>query len=238
MARTEAGAGLTLQHRTGQLQLRAAALRDFTRLWPLWRGDERTFADLVAATIPLVRVHHGTSSALALAYYRAFRDAEDVGGAAAPRRGELAVDHVTSSLYVTGLVMTRKAVGAGYSPQAAMQSALIRTSGAVARHVLNGGREALIRSAASDRQAGGWARVTAGGPCGFCATLAGRGAVYSESTSDFRAHDHCACTAEVQYEGAALPPDSQRFRDLYNEVASGSENPINEMRKALAGGGE
>lgn len=235
MARTSAGAALTGRHRQAQLALRAQSLRDFTRLWPLWQGDEQSFRRLVEATLPLVNAHHSTSRSLAAAYYGAFRMAEGVGGTATPRLAD-PPDRaaVVSSLYVTGQVMTRKAIAAGLSPQAAMQTALTRTSGAVGRHVLHGGRTTLLQSTATDRQTRGWARVTAGSPCGFCATLASRGAVYSETGGGFQAHDHCACSAEPQYEDSQLPPDSQRFRELYNEVASGSDNPINEMRKALA----
>jgi hypothetical protein len=105
-----------------------------------------------------------------------------------------------------------------------MQAALTRTSGAVARHVLNGGRDALLASVAADRKTVGWIRVTSGDPCPFCAMLAGRGAVYAESAADFQSHDHCSCSAEPQYEGSELPALNQRFRETYNRaVASARE---------------
>lgn len=200
MARSSAGASLTAQHRASQLQVRAAALRDFSRLWPLWKGDKSTFEQLVVATIPLVRVHYQLSSSLASTYYQAFRRAEGAtGGAALRLASPLDIDRVTASLYVTGEVMTGKAVAAGFSPEAAMQTALVRTSGAVARHVLTGGRDTLIRSTGSDRRARGWQRVTGGEACDFCTMLAERGAVYSDDTADFQAHDHCSCMAEPRF---------------------------------------
>lgn len=235
MARTGAGSTLTARHRQAQLTLSAQALRDFTRVWPLWRGDERSFRDLVAVTLPLAAAHHRTSSSLASAYYSAFRRIEGAGGSPQPRAADpLDRASLTSSLYVTGSVMTRKSIAAGFSPQAARQNALVRVSGALTRHVLSGGRDAVLRSSAADREARGYQRVTGGSPCAFCAVLATRGAVYGESSADFQAHDHCSCSAEAVYDGSSLPPTSQRFREIYNEVASGSENPINEMRKALA----
>jgi hypothetical protein len=198
MARTSTGALLTAQHRRGQLAIRARALQDFIRLWPLWRGDRRSYGDLVTATLPLVQVHNQLSASFAGAYYQAFRTAEGVGGATTPFvPGPINRDRVVSSLYVTGEVMTGKAIAAGISPQAAQQIALTRVSGAVGRHVLQGGRDTLVRSTGQDRRAKGWGRVTGDNACDFCEELAGRGAVYrGQDTAEFEAHDHCACMAE------------------------------------------
>lgn len=221
MARTQAGAALSIRHRQAQLALRSQALRDFTRLWPLWRGDERSFQALVAATIPLVNAHRKTSSSVASAYYESFRRIEGVKGSPTPRHAEPADrDALTSSLYVTGAVGVRKAIAAGFSPQAAMQTALTRTSGAVTRNVLNAGRETILGSGIADKQAQGWIRMTSGNPCAFCALLAGRGAVYSEGPADFSSHDHCSCFAEPAYEGSQLPAENQRFRDTYNRATA------------------
>jgi hypothetical protein len=181
-----------------------------------------------------VRAHHGLSSAFAAAYYDSFRRAEQVAGAPTPRPA-LPVDpeHVATSMHVTGRVMTGKALLAGQSPQAAMQTALVRTSGALTRHVLAGGRDTLVLSTLEDEQAVGWARVTSGRCCAFCAMLASRGPVYGEDTSRFRAHDHCACTAEPSYEGSAWPGRSREFQRLWSEHASGAENPLQSFRRAL-----
>ncbi len=197
MARSDAGAALTAQHRRAQVAVSATTLRDFLMLWPLWRGDEASFDQLVAATIPLVRVNHRLSSSLAIAYYEAFRRAEAPGGVPEPRLPDpLDVAKVTASLHIVGRVMTRKALAAGHSPQAAMQTALVRTSGAVTRHVLDGGRGALLRSSAEDKRARGWRRVTGGSACNYCAQRAGIG-VSSEVV--FHSHDHCNCTVEPAY---------------------------------------
>jgi hypothetical protein len=235
VARTEAGAVLTAEHRRAQLQVRAATLRDYVRLWPLWQGDDESFARLVAATVPLIRAHHRTSSAVAAAYYDSFRRAERVDGTPTPRLAELVnVDQVTASLYVTGLVAARRARAAGRSADVVRRNALTRTSGAVSRHVLTGGRDTLIQSVAADRQALGWARVTDGAPCAFCAILASRGAVYSKNTANFQAHDHCACSVEPVYADSALPPHSQRFRDLYEQAKrERPDDPINGLRRLL-----
>lgn len=235
MSRTRNGALLTTRHRQGQLAVRAKLLRDFQSIWPVWRGDEETFRLLVSATIPLVQLRREASSALGGAYYSSFRRAEGAGGLFTPKAaGPLSDKVLTSSLYVTGLNSVRNSIAAGFSPQAAQQNAFVKVSGAITRHTLNGSRDAILQSTASDPETRGWARVTGGTPCAFCAVLASRGAAYSEDTAGFQAHDHCTCEAEPQFEGSELPPDSQRFKDLYNEVASGSDDPIAAMREALA----
>lgn len=66
--------------------------------------------------------------------------------------------------------------------------------GGTQRRIANFSRLTVSRSSIEDPQARGWMRV--GTPrCDFCAMLIGRGAVYTEATADFEAHDHCNCAA-------------------------------------------
>lgn len=206
-------------------------MRDYLRLWPLWKGDDRTFGQLVDATIPLVRAHYSVSSALGTGYYESFRRAEQVPGSPATTTAPAVdVDRVAVSLHVTGRVMTARALAAGQTPEQAMRTALVRTSGAVARHVVDGGRGAVLGSVLEDEQALGWARVTAGKPCAFCAMLASRGPVYkTEGTAGFDAHDHCACGAEPTYDGSEWPDGAREFRDLWNRHKN-----LNDFRRALS----
>jgi hypothetical protein len=199
MARTGAGALLTAQHRQGQLAIRARAIQDFIRLWPLWRGDRHSFGDLVTATIPLIRVHHQISSSLAAGYYSALRRAEGAAGAFTPQlAGPVERGRVVSSLYVTGEVMTGKAFAAGFSPQAAKQAALTRVSGAVGRHVLAGGRDTVVLSSGRDKRAKGWTRIVGDAGCDFCEMLTGN--LYrGQDTAEFEAHDHCGCSGEPAF---------------------------------------
>lgn len=248
MARTAAGRALTEQHRTGQLQIRSRALQDYIRLWPLWRGDEPSFWRLVYASVPLVQVHRQLSSALSAAYFEAFRRAEGAEGSARAKIGPpLDESRFRGSMLVTGRNMTRDAILAGQSPQAAMQTSLVRTSGTISDAVLGGGRDTTVLSTGSDRQATGWARVTSGDPCAFCAVIASNGPVYhGEDTAEFEAHDGCGCTAEPSYEGSEWPGRAQEFKDLYNrvtgearasgELARGTSNDLlNAFRRAYDG---
>lgn len=219
MARTEAGRLLTERHRQAQLQLRARALQDYLRLWPVWEGDEDSFDRLVAAATVLVKSYRGFSSDLAGSYFQSFRLAEEVSGQASIRlAGPLDEGAVRAGLVVTGRDAVRSALAAGRRPGAARDVALTRTSGSFSRHVLNGGRETLLESVQGDAKALGWGRVTDGDPCAFCALLAGRGPVYKKDTVGFQAHDECGCTAEPVYKGSEWPGRAKEFHDLYNEA--------------------
>lgn len=236
MAITEDGANLTTQHRQAQLAIRARALQDFVRLWPTWTGDDESFQRLLAAVLPLVTVYRGLSAALSRTYFDSFRRAEGVAGSAvAVLVPEMPQAEIFGTLHLTGAEMTSRALSAGVAPEKARQAALVRTSGTVTRLVLDAGRTTVTESVASDKHALGWARVTAGQPCAFCVLLASRGPVYKEHTVAFEAHDHCSCAPEPFYKGSAWPGRAREFRELYDRVASGTENPVNELRRALNG---
>lgn len=223
MARSEAGRALTAQHYEGQLRIRALALRDYLRLWPIWTGDDGSFRQLAEAVVVLVKAHRQLSADLGASYFDAFRLAEGVDGTAKswladPMTPE-AEDKLIGSLFETGQFSVRRALAAGRSPQEAMNTALTSTSGVVSNKVLEGGRGSLLRSTANDERAKGWARVTGKDPCAFCALLSSRGPVYiAEDTADFEAHGGCSCTAEPGYEGTAWPGRSKEFHDMYNEA--------------------
>lgn len=236
MAVTLEGRRLTEQHRRAQLQIRARALSDYQRLWPIWQesNDQDTYELLVTATLALIRSYNQLSATAAGAYFTVFRQAEGIAGTATPR---IAVppppEEIQGNLYVTGRQAYDLGVKSGKSPAAARQNALVRTSGTVTRLTLAGGRTTIVDSSLADQRALGYARVTAGDPCAFCVMLASRGPVYKEDTVDFEAHDHCSCTGEPFYRGADWPGRGEEFRDLYDRVAAGTDNPVNELRRAL-----
>lgn len=66
------------------------------------------------------------------------------------------------------------------------------------RRIANFARRTVMDSSTSDPSARGWRRVGSG-ECDFCSMLLGRGAVYSEATADFQAHDRCRCYAEPAF---------------------------------------
>ena len=70
--------------------------------------------------------------------------------------------------------------------------------GGMQRRIANHSRLTVARSSIADPGARGWRR-TGAGDCDFCSMLLGRGAVYTEATADFPAHDHCRCGAEPAF---------------------------------------
>lgn len=224
MADTQAQVALTEQHRQAQLQIRARALRDFATIWPIWKGDEQSFVDFIAAIQTLVGVYRQISAAAAAAYYQAFRQAAEAKGVSVPVfAGAVPPAQIAASLYVTGRDGLRTALAGGQSVEAARGTTFVRTSGAVTRHILDAGRQTIIDSVQADKQALGWARITDGNPCYFCLTLASRGAVYkSEETASFEAHDHCACTVMAVYKGTPIP-NLQQWKSIYNAAQNQGE---------------
>jgi len=235
MARTDAGRVLTEQHRATQIQIRARALSDYLKLWPIWEGDEDSFRQMVVAAIVLVRAYHGLSAGAGGNYFESFRQAEGVPGQALARLADpIDEDMVTTSLFVTGQDSVANSLRAGRTAEEARAAALTKTSGSLTRHVLAGGRDTLLQSVASDKEALGWFRVTGRNPCAFCALLASRGPVYKSDTVGFQAHDHDACTVEPMYSrDAEWPGRGREFKDLYNEAVLEAEQ-AGELRRGTS----
>lgn len=79
-------------------------------------------------------------------------------------------------------------------------------SGGVQRRIADHARLTIAQSSVEDPAARGWQRVGSGDcTSGFCDMLIGRGAVYSEATANFAAHDHCQCSAVPAWGGQPLP---------------------------------
>jgi hypothetical protein len=76
--------------------------------------------------------------------------------------------------------------------------------GGTQRRIATFSRDTVIESSIADPSARGWQRVGSG-ECAFCAMLIGRGAVYSEASADFAAHDHCNCSAAPDFDGEPRP---------------------------------
>lgn len=140
------------------------------------------------------------------------------------------------SLEVTGPVNQKSKAKRGKPLKVAQAESLAEASGAASRHVLTGGRQSLLTLLQDDPQVVAWIRVTDGDPCAFCALLASRGPVFkSKTTAGFKAHDHCACTAEPVYSRQApWAGRAAEFRRLYVQSTSGHSgtDAINAFRRA------
>ncbi|WP_294567600.1 hypothetical protein [uncultured Arthrobacter sp.] len=76
-----------------------------------------------------------------------------------------------------------------------LDTARVLVAGGVQRRIANAARYTVARSSIADPRAQGWRRVGDGSSCRFCSMLLGRGAVYTEASASFDAHDHCGCSA-------------------------------------------
>lgn len=191
------GAPLTQTHRRAQLALRAQVLLELKALWPAmdWTNLDRTYPAWATAVGAIIDRRWVTSTNLAAAYLRAFRTAAGVPGTATVVLADpVPAGQLDTVLKVTALYSAKSATRRGVSADQAMAAAFVRSSGAITRLVLGGGRDTITASLAKDPRATGWERVTSGNPCPFCADLAGH-----PSSTSFQAHDGCGCSAEPVY---------------------------------------
>jgi hypothetical protein len=224
MAITPQGAALTETHRL--IQARIAA-QTTVRTMAAWKALDPTNLDASAPAwltrmVGTVVDQRSKSTLVAASYLQSFR-AIETGGAFTPVLAPpIVLAQLVTSLKVTGPIGLKTALAAGSSLSEATDAALSNVAGAAMRHTLNGGRETIVNTVAADPEAYGWARATSGNTCAFCAMLASRGPVYSESTVDFLSHDHCACTGEPAYSyGSAWPAGAEEFRKIWEDSTSG-----------------
>lgn len=226
------------------LAIRAASMRDVLRLWPAldFNRVDATFPAWLTAMTPVVERGRRQASELASLYLRAHRLEAGIADEVTVRTAAPApARQVTRSMHYTTVEAVKVATRAGQSSQQAMASAQVQTMGSVERLVTNAGRETVMQTAVADSRTVGWQRVTSGG-CDFCKMLAGRGDVYTESSSAFRAHDHCRCSAEPVYDvtqrNAEHPwrPAGARRRDASigtKDIDAG--RTVEQLQETLAG---
>lgn len=244
MARTEAGAALTQEHRRQQLTLRAATLRDLVALWATIDPANLagTIGPFTQAAAVLVRARNRDSSGLAARYFRTFRTVEGIAGTATARLAQVpAAEAVTGALRgsaLTGIINARKR---GLSPASAARNGLVKVSGSAANLVIGGSRDTILGSIVADPAGARWQRITAGDPCAFCALIASRGAVFTAETSDFESHDHCACEPEPAYPGSRMTDRARFWSEQFDRaqqdvsVTGTSNDALNRFRRLHEG---
>lgn len=244
MPATPAGRQLTDAHRVAQARIGALTVVELRTVWSLLDPNDLagTFARWLNVVEPIVRRHRLASVALAVAYLSAFRSVElgRLDQTFSPvLAGDLNHKALRTSMLVTGPVAVRAKLANAVPIASAMAAAEASTSSAAMRHALDGGRETIVTTANTDPAAKGWARVTSGDACAFCAMLASRGYVFhSEAAAELHVHDSCRCSAVVRYhDNAELPSHSARFRQLWSEstVGTSGTDSLNAFRRALAG---
>lgn len=180
--------------RQAQIDSRTLFVSDLEAFWEsldLARPEAARDA-LLAFTPLLVQTYSEVAAAVAADWYDEARAAERV-----PGRFRAAVVVPDESLAVERTV--RRAAGALFK-DVVTSEALWMIAGRAAVYALEGPRQTITTASARDPRAAGWQRVARPGACRFCRLLAGRGAVYKETTVHFAAHGgakggECNCTA-------------------------------------------
>ncbi|RLK22633.1 ADP-ribosyltransferase exoenzyme [Micromonospora sp. M71_S20] len=225
---TEAAAGVTL------------AVKTFLNPADL----SKSFPAYAAAAGKVVSDARVKAAELGGAFYLAHRQAAGVRGAmpeiawAPPLPG----GQLAASLLVTGPVAVKRAIRMGATVDQALAAAEVKAAGAAYRHTSNGGRGTIKGTAYRDKKALGWARVSDGRPCAFCAMLASRGAVYfSAQTAGLtddgdKYHDNCGCfVVPVYTHDDPIPGLGPELETFWNDVQKRKEKgvkPFAAWRKA------
>lgn len=219
-------------YRRQQAAIAATLSRDLVRLlrgmfnlespgdsWPMLR--------MAVAALILDRRQQSTD--LAAKFYWAQRHA---AGIEAPVRQspaiELVRDRLTANINATGMGVYQRALRSGATPEKALDRSAVTLSGAASRLALEGGRSFVDQNVQQDEHAIGWARVSDGDPCSWCAMLVSRGAVYHsartagaalnsrfEGGNGFAWHDHDGCVAVPVFSEDS--PLLERADDLYDQ---------------------
>lgn len=198
-------AQLTQRHRAQQLLLRQSTVSQMSKLWPAldWARLDKTYPAFAVQVGALVQTNQRISAGLASQYIRAFRKASGVPGEVKIILADpFNVDQFQTSLRVTSVVAAKKSAGLGILEEFAMADAFTQASGAMARLVLDAGRNTTMNTIKHDRRAIGWERIGGGATCSFCEMLISRGPVYGEAGAFFASHDHCGCSAAPVYSDA------------------------------------
>lgn len=212
---TPQGRRLLQAHRRGQLAVFGLVARELHRLWPTLNLDN----DVVwtAAVTAVVSRGFRQSATLSAAFTRQLRLAE-VGSGFDPVIPQADFDRIERRLAGAGpgVVRANLAKGVGYT-QAARLGAYWSTATATTL-ALEGGRETVLRTGRADRQVRRFHRYAAGNACSFCGMLASSSSgQFSEDFDGF--HDGCRCQLVPVYsDRQALPPNSERFRELWDEA--------------------
>jgi len=165
-------------------------------------AEQRRY-DLLGGVPEVVAYYSDGSAALAADFYDDERAAANVSG---PFTSDLIVADRTVKL--------RRAIAWSAEPLFDGDDVLAgkRLAEVVQLEAARPYRDTITGNTERDPQAIGWRRVASGG-CPFCRMLADRGAVYTERTARFSAHEHCHCTAAPAFVGYDGPEASvQQYR--------------------------
>ncbi|UYL87609.1 VIP2-like ADP-ribosyltransferase toxin [Arthrobacter phage VResidence] len=179
-----------------------------------------SFPTYLRSALALVSAGRGMATSTARAYYGNAKEGagfdKTIPALATP---EMDIFKATQAFLMTGPVAIKKQLASGVGLMAAMDAAKAQTLRVGKRLTLEAPRKTLIQLSRKDKDALGWARVSDGQPCHFCAMLLSRGPVYKEGTARFKAHNGCGCSVRPFFKGepdGGWSPDALALRRLWD----------------------
>jgi hypothetical protein len=216
----------------------AATTLDLIELWPLLDPDDLDGSFSRYATGAQLAAAAHTPKVLAATddFFADLREIADVPGAVPTGAGlvERALADLIQYLYLSGPAAIKTALSKGYTLERALELALVLSSGALQKWVIDAGRGRMMDLVRTDQTALGWARASASKkPCAWCRMLISRGAEFkysadfayrSEATAGFSAHRHCRCFAVPIWK--MTDAQSAQAADYYDEYRGQDLNAI------------
>ncbi|MFG7940964.1 VG15 protein [Streptomyces cacaoi] len=233
------------RYRRAQRGLTRLLLRDVRGLRRLILPQRlrQTMPDWLAAVQAVVDQYAAASASLAADWYEAERAAARVPGrfpvpladTVPPEKAERSLRWATKDVWPQP---EDEATEAQAQPvDVRLAQAEKKTAGVAQKLVADTGRETVVEAVRRDREATGWARTAGLKACTFCKMLAIRGAVYSDDTARFQAHDNCHCMTVPVFRGQRfeLSDKAKEWERLYREYAAPySGDQLARFRRALA----
>lgn len=188
--------------RQGVADLSTIASGDLAALWRQVGSAVEARQALQDVLPALIETYGAAAATLAADWYDDLRDKTGIGGRF--RAIPAALDDPG------GDILARWAVAPLFAAEPDWHRARVLVEGGLQLRIANASRYTVAGSAYQDPRAVGWQRVGDGSTCGFCSMLIGRGAVYTDKTARFGAHDHCGCQAAPAFKGEPLPVEPYR----------------------------
>lgn len=204
-------------------------LSDFDGTWPAARR----------ALAQVIRAERRASADLGAVYYRQARSAAGLPAATSVGRPRpLSPERLEKALDGAGPAVFRRSLRLGATPADALDRIAVTVSGTATRLALEGGRDVVENSVREDDDALGWARISDGDPCAWCAMLLSRGAIYkSAKTAGSVAHggelfhDHDGCQVVPIFDrDSPLVAQADDLYEQWKRVTAGHSGA--EARKA------
>lgn len=188
-----------------------------------WGDPARATTQLTALIQATVGNYGEVTAVVAGDFYDEARSANSVPGRF---RAVLAALPVAEQIAAS----TRWATGPLWSASPNQEQARINVTGVAQRLVQQPGRATIVGSTARDTRAGRFART--GGDCNFCLMLISRGAVFSDRSAHFQAHDHCDCVGVPVWSDDDIPAEVGPLSEAWQAATRGKSG--SEARNAFA----